>query len=453
MQEKAGSDGVRPDLTRRKEAAKALPNSKEHLRQARRMEAIGRLAGGIAHDFNNLLTVITGYSHLIADSLGEDHEAFEYVREVQGAVSRAAALTDQLLALGPRKVLHPKLFDLNLVIADFERMLRRLVGEQIKIEVHPASDLWRVRADPGEIGRVVMNLCLNARDAMPSGGTLTISAANVSLDEADAQQRNLRAGQYVRLEVRDTGTGIDPEMQTHLFEPFSTTKEAGKGTGLGLATALGIVEQSDGAIWCNSELGEGTRFTILLPALLEAPDQVERPIGRLSAAPKGSSEVILLVDDEDRVRKLTRTILEECGYVVLESKGGLEGLSVCESHKGKIDLLVSDVAMPEFGGRELAVRVLMMRPAMKVLFLSGQMQDVTLKEGTKKGAAFLQKPFSPADLAQKVREVLDAKRRSGRPRQGLTAIGRPNKRLAPGTRTRSRAGLVHRGPEDSEDLD
>ena len=397
------------DVTARREAEKALRTSEEQLRQAQKMEAVGRLAGGIAHDFNNLLTTIIGYSHLIADSLDLDHAAWEYVREVESAVKNAVTLTDQLLAFSRRKILQPKVFDLNLLIADFGRMLRRLVGETIKIELHPAAGLWRVRADPGEIGRGVMNLCLNARDAMPSGGTLTISTANLSLDEADARQRNLEAGQYVRLEVRDTGIGMDPEMQIHIFEPFFTTKEADKGTGLGLATVLGIIEQSGGAIWCNSELGRGTRFRIVLPAVLEAPDQVERPVGRLSAAPKGSSEVILLVEDEDRVRKLARTILQERGYVVLEAKDGREGLSVCENHKGTIDLLVSDVVMPELGGRELAQRARMMRPDLKVLFMSGHTQDVILKEGIKKGAAFLQKPFSPIELAHKVRELLDAK--------------------------------------------
>ena len=397
------------DVTARREAEQALRKSEEQLRQAQKMEAVGRLAGGIAHDFNNLLTTIIGYSHLIADSLDLDHAAWEYVREVESAVKNAVTLTDQLLAFSRRKILQPKVFDLNLLIADFERMLRRLVGENIKIELHPAADLWRVRADPGEIGRGVMNLCLNARDAMPSGGTLTISTANVSLDEADARQRNLEAGQFVRLEVRDTGIGMDPEMRTHIFEPFFTTKEADKGTGLGLATVLGIIEQSGGAIWCNSELGRGTRFRIVLPAVLESPDQVERPAGRLSAAPKGFSEVILLVKDEDRVRKLERTILQARGYVVLEANDGLEGLSVCENHKGTIDLLVSDVVMPELGGRELAERARMMRPDLKVLFMSGHTQDVILKEGIKKGAAFLQKPFSPTELAHKVREVLDAK--------------------------------------------
>jgi two-component system CheB/CheR fusion protein len=398
------------DVTVRKAAEKALDKSQEALRQAQKMEAIGRLAGGIAHDFNNLLTAIIGYSHLVADTLGSGHQAMEYVREIESAGERAAALTDQLLAFSRRKVLQFKVFDVNTVVVDFERMLRRLVGEQIKVVVRPGSDLWRVRADPGEIGRVLMNLCLNARDAMPAGGTLTINTANVTLAEAEAHAHNLGAGQYVEVGIRDTGIGMDPETQTHVFEPFFTTKETGKGTGLGLATVLGIVEQSGGAIWCHSELAQGTRFKILLPGIAATTaDRDERPTGSLAEAPKGAAEVVLLVEDEDLVRKLASRILEDRGYVVLEARDGREGLDACGSHPGKIDLLLSDVVMPELGGRDLAERILAMRPDIKVLFMSGHTQDVILKEGVKAGTPFLQKPFAPTELAHKVREVLDSK--------------------------------------------
>ncbi|HMC60197.1 MAG TPA: response regulator, partial [Candidatus Solibacter sp.] len=400
------------DVTVRKEAEKALQKSQEALRQAQKMEAVGRLAGGIAHDFNNLLTAIIGYSHLVADTLGDGHEAAEWVHEIESAGQRAAALTDQLLAFSRRKLLQPKVFDINTVVADFERMLRRILGEQIKVMVCPASGLWPVRADVGEIGRVLMNLCLNARDAMPAGGTLTIQTANVAIDEAQAPLHNLAAGPYVELVVHDTGIGMDPETQTHVFEPFFTTKGTGKGTGLGLATVLGIVEQSGGGVWCYSELGQGTRFKILLPALAAAPVRDERPAGGLAEAPKGSAEVVLLVEDEDQVRRLARTILEGRGYVVIEARDGREGLSVCEAHQGKIDLLLSDVVMPELGGRELAERILTMRPDIKVLFMSGHTQDVILKEGVKAGTPFLQKPFGPTGLAHKVREVLDSQGRS-----------------------------------------
>ena len=402
------------DVTVRKEAEKAFLESQEALRRAEKMEAIGRLSGGIAHDFNNLLTAIIGYSLLVKDTLREGHQAIEYVHEIETAAQRAAALTDQLLAFSRRKVLQPKVFDVNTVVADFERMLRRIAGEQIKIVVRPASALWRVRADPGEIGRALMNLCLNARDAMPAGGTLTIHTSNVTLAEAEAHLHNLGPGQYVELGIRDTGIGMDPETQTHVFEPFFTTKETGKGTGLGLATVLGIVEQSGGAIWCHSELGQGTKFKILLPAVAAVSDRGERPAGELAEAPRGSAEVVLLVEDEDQVRRLASKILQGCGYVVIEARDGHEGISVCEAHLGKIDLLLSDVVMPELGGRELAERVLTMRPGVKVLFMSGHTQDVVLKEGVEAGTPFLQKPFAPSDLARKVREILDSQGRSQR---------------------------------------
>ena len=396
------------DVTLRKQGEKALHTTEDALRQAQKMEAIGRLAGGIAHDFNNLLTSIIGYSRLVTETLDVGHEALEYMHEIESAGQRAAALTDQLLAFSRRKVLQPKVFDVNAVIGDFARMLRRTVGESIKVEVRLAPELWRVRADPGEIGRALMNLCLNARDAMPAGGTVTIQTVNAAVSEAEAHLHNLAAGQYVELGVRDTGIGMDPETQAHVFEPFFTTKEAGKGTGLGLATVLGIIEQSGGAIWCHSELGRGTNFKILLPAVAIAADPGEHPIRSLAAAPKGSAEVVLLVEDEDQVRKLAGRILQSCGYIVLEARDGRDGISVSEAHQGKIDLLVSDVVMPELGGREMAERILTTRPDIKVLFMSGHTQDVILKEGIKAGAAFLQKPFAPSELAEKVRAILDS---------------------------------------------
>jgi CheY-like chemotaxis protein len=252
-----------------------------------------------------------------------------------------------------------------------------------------------------------MNLSLNSRDAMPDSGTLTIKTANLALTEADAREQALAPGRYVTLAVSDTGVGIDAEMQAHIFEPFFTTKETGKGTGLGLATVLGIVEQSDGFIRCESQLGEGTTFRIFLPAIAEAMERGVRPATGLAEAPKGSG-VILLVEDEDAVRKLARLVLEASGYTVLESPNGREGLALCEAHEGPIDLLVTDVVMPELGGRELAEGALKLRPGMKVMFMSGHTQDVVLKEGVQKGTAFLQKPFTPSGLAQKVRETLDS---------------------------------------------
>jgi signal transduction histidine kinase len=396
------------DITERKLAQQALRKSEEHLRQSQKMEAVGRLAGGIAHDFNNLLTAIIGHSSLLQDRLSGDEPAVQHILEIKTAGEKAGSLTQQLLAFSRRQVLQPKVLDLNAIIADFDRMLRRLVGERVKVVLDCDPTLWQVNADPGEISRVIMNLSLNARDAMPEGGTITIQTANVTLTEADARNQNLVPGRFVMLAVHDTGVGIDPEAQTHIFEPFFTTKETGKGTGLGLATVLGIAEQSGGAIRCESELDRGTTFRMYLPAVAEGLEEGKGPAATsLATAPKGF-EVVLLVEDEDAVRKLTRMVLEESGYQVLDTRNGREALSLCEAHEGRIDLIVTDVVMPELGGRQLAEAAQKLRPGLKVIFMSGHTQDVILKEGIEKGAAFLQKPFTPAGLAQKVRETLDS---------------------------------------------
>jgi signal transduction histidine kinase len=394
------------DVSERKHSEEALLRSQEHLRQAQKMEAIGRLAGGIAHDFNNLLTAIIGYSALLLETLAGNEPALQQVLQIRLAGDRAAGLTRQLLAFSRRQVLQPKVLDLNLIVTDFDRLLRRLVGERIEVAIECAPDLWQVRADPGEIGRAVMNLALNARDAMPADGKLTIQTSNVTLADVEALERGLPPGRYAMLSVGDTGVGMDADMQEHIFEPFFTTKDTGKGTGLGLATVLGIVEQSGGAIWCQSEVGEGTSFRILLPAVAEEVQAGEHPPAGLATAPTGT-ESVLLVEDEDAVRELVHTVLEARGYAVVEARSGREGLRLCESHTGGIDLLVTDVVMPELGGRELAQGALKLRPGMKVMFLSGHTQDVILKEGVEKGAAFLRKPFAPVELAQKVRVGLD----------------------------------------------
>jgi signal transduction histidine kinase len=394
------------DVSERKHAEEALRKSQEHLRQAQKMEAIGRLAGGIAHDFNNLLTAIIGYSVLLLDTLAGNEAALQQVQQIKAAGDRAASLTKQLLAFSRRQVLQPKVIDLNLIVADFDRLLRRLVGERIQVAIDCAPDLWQVLADPGEIGRALMNLALNARDAMPGDGTLTIQTANLTLAEAEAREQDLPPGRYVMLAVRDTGVGMDAQMQEHIFEPFFTTKETGKGTGLGLATVLGIVEQSGGAIQCQSEVGHGTSFRVFLPAVAEALQESVGQAPGLATAPTGT-ESILLAEDEDAVRGLVRIILEARGYAVIEARNGREGLKLCETHPGKIDLLVTDVVMPELGGRELAEAALKLRPGLKVVFVSGHTQDVVLKEGVQHGAAFLHKPFTPMQLAQKVRDTLD----------------------------------------------
>jgi two-component system CheB/CheR fusion protein len=396
------------DVSERKHSEEALLRSQEHLRQAQKMEAIGRLAGGIAHDFNNLLTAIIGYSALLMETLTGNEPALQQVLQIRLAGDRAAALTKQLLAFSRRQVLQPKVLDLNLIVTDFERLLRRLVGERIDVAIECAPDLWKVRADPGEIGRAVMNLALNARDAMPHDGILSIQTSNVTLAEVEALERGLPPGRYALLSVGDTGVGMDAEMQEHIFEPFFTTKETGKGTGLGLATVLGIVEQSGGVIWCQSEVGEGTSFRILLPAVAEEVQPGEHPPAGLASAPRGT-ESILLVEDEDTVRELVHTVLAARGYRVVEARNGREGLKLCESHTCGIDLLVTDVVMPELGGRELAEAAMKLRPGLKVLYMSGHTQDVILKEGVQQGAAFLHKPFTPMQLAQKVRDTLDEK--------------------------------------------
>jgi CheY-like chemotaxis protein len=372
------------------------------------MEAVGRLAGGVAHDFNNLLTGIIGYSSLLGESITGNESAIEQVHQIKAAGERAASLTQQLLAFSRLQVLRPKVLDLNGIVEDFERMLRHLVGERIEAVVRRDPALWRVKADPSEIGRAIMNLALNARDSMIEGGTLTIETANVTVTEEEGASQGLAPGRYATMAVRDTGYGMDADVQAHIFEPFFTTKEFGKGTGLGLATVLGIVEQSGGSIRCESQPNVGTTFKIYLPAVVETVEVGAVPTGGgLAKAPRGS-EVILLVEDEDMVRALTRTVLEQSGYVVFVAANGREGLKFCQNHEGRIDLLVSDVVMPELGGRELAVGALKLRPGMKVLFMSGHTEDTVLKEGIQKGTAFLQKPFTPAILAQKVRETLDS---------------------------------------------
>ncbi len=395
------------DLSERKRSEEVLRRSEDHLRQAQKMEAIGRLAEGISHDFNNLLTAIIGYSALLLDSLAGNEEACQQVQEIRSAGDRAASLTRQLLAFSRRQVLQPKVIDLNQIIEDFDRMLRRTVGERINVVIDCAPDLWQVLADPGEIGRAVMNLALNARDAMPNEGTLTIRTSNVTLSESDAHEEGLEPGRHVVLEVRDTGVGMDVHLQEHIFEPFFTTKETGKGTGLGLATVLGIVEQSGGHIRCQSELGLGTTFRILLPAAAESVQKPPALPAGLATAPSGT-ETVLLVEDEETVRALVGRILRARGYTVLEARSGREGVKLCESHPGKIDLLLADVVMPILSGRELAEAILKLRPGLKVLFMSAHTEDVMSKEGVQRGAAFLHKPFTPLELAQKLRESLDS---------------------------------------------
>ena len=399
------------DATQQRHTELALQRAEEQRRQSETMEMVGRLAGGIAHDFNNLLTVVIGDVELLRDT-PEPDDALELVNEIDLAARKAAALTDQLLSFGRRKVLRLEVFDLNVLISEFERMLRRLFAEPINIVVRVSREPCLVKADSGEMGRVLMNLCLNARDAMPTGGVLTIETGHVELDPARAEKDGIPAGRYVQIVVADTGIGMDAATCRHAFEPFFTTKHASEGAGLGLATVFGILSQTGGTVSCDSEVGHGTRFRVLLPvpdaAAIDRSIQHAQP--RLALAPRGVSEVVLLVEDQDDVRRLTRKVLERSGYVVLEANDGRAGLSIILSHPDKIDVLVSDVVMPELSGGALAKQALVLRPNLKVLFVSGHTEDTIVKGGVTQGAAFLQKPYTPADLARKVREVLDVGR-------------------------------------------
>jgi two-component system cell cycle sensor histidine kinase/response regulator CckA len=378
------------------------------LRQAQKMEAIGLLAGGIAHDFNNMLTVIVGYSDLMLQKLRADDPLRSEVEQVKEAGVRASLLTRQLLAFSRKQVLQPRVLDLNAILTNMDRMLQRLIGEDISLLTVPAPGLGRVHADPGQIEQVIMNLAVNARDAMPQGGKLTIETANVQLDDGYVRQHaGSKPGPHVMLAVSDTGCGMDAATQARIFEPFFTTKEPGKGTGLGLSTVYGIVKQSGGYIWVYSEPGHGTASKVYLPRVEAVAEAVE-PSREAAQTPRGS-ETILLVEDDYGVRKLIHSILHAYGYRVVEAHHGKHAIQVCEQHAGPIHLMVTDVVMPEMSGRELEERLKPSHPDMKVLFMSGYTHKGIVHHGELvPGTAFLQKPFTPDALARKVREVLDA---------------------------------------------
>jgi two-component system, cell cycle sensor histidine kinase and response regulator CckA len=381
----------------------------ERLMLSQRLESVGRLAGGIAHDFNNMLTAINGYSELTLRRLKEDDPLRRNIEEIKKAGERSAALTHQLLAFSRKQVLKPKILVLNDVILETSKMLQRLIGEDIHLNIIPDAKLGMVEADPGQLTQVIMNLVVNARDAMPSGGNLTIETANVSLTKKfAARQFTVRPGSYVMLSVSDTGVGMDAETQQYIFEPFFTTKEVGKGTGLGLATVYGIVKQSGGYVWAYSEPGKGSTFKIYLPRVdVNVRELKEEPIPE--SVPNGT-ETILLVEDEEMVRNLSRQILETCGYRILEARNGVEALTICQKFDSKIDLLMTDVVMPQMGGRELAEKLSQMYPQIRLLFTSGYTDDGIIRLGViKTGDNFIQKPFSFETLAKKVRDLLDAK--------------------------------------------
>jgi two-component system cell cycle sensor histidine kinase/response regulator CckA len=377
------------------------------LRQAQKMEAVGQLAGGIAHDFNNLLTVISGYTEMMLENLPASDPHRGLIQEVYDAGQRAALLTRQLLTFSRKQVVEPRPLDLNAVVSDAEKMLRRLIGEDVVLTTALAPTLPAVVADAGQLEQVVMNLAINARDAMPQGGRLTIETAVVDLDAVYANAHpDAAAGRHVLLAVSDTGHGMAPEVLQRVFEPFFTTKEVGQGTGLGLATVHGIVRQSGGHVGVYSEVGKGTSFKVYLPAA-EARPSWERP-SRLPQTPRRGTESVLLVEDEDRVRAMTRTALELFGYTVLEARGGEEAIQACATHVGPIDLLITDVVMPGMSGRQVAEAVAAHRPGVKVIYCSGYTDDAVVRHGVLTAdTAFLQKPFTVTALANKVRAVLD----------------------------------------------
>jgi two-component system cell cycle sensor histidine kinase/response regulator CckA len=388
------------DLTERKRL-------EEELRQAHKMEAVGRLAGGIAHDFNNLLTVIRGYSELLLDRLDPGDPAHQQTEAIITAANHAAALTRQLLTFSRRQVLEPQVLDLNAVVAAMGRILRRLIGEDIELVTGLDPALGRVNADPGQLEQVLLNLAVNARDAMPQGGRLTLETANVELDEADARwHAGVASGRYVRLAVRDTGIGIDADTASHLFEPFFTTKEPGQGTGLGLATVYGIVTQSGGHIGVDSTPGRGTTFTIYLPRFGEGVEAVEPTAP--AAKPRKGSETVLLVEDEAGVREVVQEILRSTGYIVLAASDGNEALRISIQHEGPIHLLLTDVVMPGLSGPALVSRLASRRPKIRVMYMSGYTEDTIVQHGLPNpGRVFLQKPFTPELLTRKVRELLE----------------------------------------------
>ena len=395
-----GVQGIARDVTQRR-------HLEEQLTHAQRMEAIGHLAGGVAHDFNNLLTVVTGYSELVLRRLGAESPVRQEIEQIKKAGERATTLTRQLLAFSRKQMLQPRVLDLNAVLSDVEHLLRRLIGENIQLTMVLGPDLKRVKADPGQMEQIIMNLAVNARDAMPQGGMLTVGTANVVLDDDYANQHvDVKPGQYVMLAVSDTGIGMDDHTRSHIFEPFFTTKVKGKGTGMGLSTVYGIVKQSGGYVWVYSEPNQGSTFKIYLPRI---DDPIEtQDAANLAEELSAGVETVLLVEDEEAVRSLVCKVLRASGYTVLESLNPADALRIAREHPDPIHLLLTDVVMPQMSGREVANQVIVLRPSTKVLFISGYTDDAIVHHGVlDPKTAFLHKPFSPDALARKVREVLD----------------------------------------------
>ena len=399
--------GVMVDITEGKKVEEALYKSEEQLRQAQKMEAIGRLAGGVAHDFNNLLTIIMGRCQLLLRKFGAEETLNRDINLILSTSERAALLTKQLLAFSRKQVLQPRVLDLNEVVSDMDKMLRRMIGEDIELVTVLAKNLGKVKADPGQVSQVILNLVVNARDAMPSGGKMTIETDNVEINQKNQHLYSVaEIGSYVNLTVNDTGSGIEPETLPQIFEPFFTTKEKGKGTGLGLATVYGIIKQSGGHIWVNSLPKQGATFKVYLPKVEETVEpkvQISEKVKQ-----KGALETILLVEDESDVRELIGDLLRENGFTVLEAGHSGEALEICQKYERPIQLLLTDVVMPQMSGPELAKLLVPMRPEIRVLFISGYTDTAVVSQGwLAPGTAFLQKPFTQEILVNKIREVLD----------------------------------------------
>ena len=395
------------DITQQKQAEEALRLSEENLRQSQKMEAVGRLAGGVAHDFNNILTAIIGYSELLQGKFAPGDPRLNDLEEIHQAAERAASLTRQLLAFSRKQIFAPKVLNLNNLILNLDKMLRRLLSEDIKLVTIPGENLGEVMADPGQIEQVIINLAVNARDATPRGGVITIETQNVFLDAAYAQKYvEVQPGDYVMLAVSDTGSGLDEASRARIFEPFFTTKELGQGTGLGLSTVHGIIKQSGGHITVYSEVGQGATFKVYLPRLRQ-PVQAEAAAPASCTLDRGT-ETILLVEDEDMVRQVARRILEMHGYTVLEAASGPDALLVSQKTQGPIHLMLTDVVMPGMSGGETAERLQAQRPELKVLFMSGHTENSIVHHGVlDPGVAFIQKPFRSDLLVHKVRQMLD----------------------------------------------
>ena len=396
------------DRAERKRAEEALRQSEKQFRQSQKMEAVGRLAGGIAHDFNNLLTVIMGYSQVLLTELGPQHPLCGKIEETLKAGERAATLVRQLLTFSRKQSLDPKILSLNTAVTSLENLLHRLIGEDIHLVSKLDPTNGRLRADQAQLEQVLVNLVVNARDAMPKGGTLTIETAEVELTRSPVYYLTpLPPGRYVRLAVSDTGCGMDRKTQSHIFEPFFTTKEEGKGSGLGLSTVFGIVTQCGGAIDVTSRVGHGTRFDLYFPKV--EPEVISdasiQPLGQ----PQRGTETILLVEDEPSVRTLVRDELRKLGYRVLEAKNGIEACLLATQQAGSFQLLLTDIVMPGMAGRELAQHLSVIKPDLRTLFMSGYLDDVGIMAGQEEGtSSFLQKPFTPEVLARAVRSLLDA---------------------------------------------